>query len=94
LKLNPDTARRLLNPCICGNVNNFDFISRQVCEDCCEVWIQCGECKHDPATGAGEHVETAMGERNNFTAGIAAAVWNSSIKPNAKLSHEAGKKDL
>ncbi len=93
MKINPDTARRLLKPCVCGNAEDFDFNSQQVCEDCCEVWIQCGKCKHDPATGAGEHVETAMGELNNFTAGMAAAVWNSSIKSNNTAHLRAAKEN-
>jgi hypothetical protein len=79
MKLNRDTCKKILKPCVCGNSDDFDFVSEQVCEDCCDVWIRCGRCGNDPASGAGEHIETAMGERDNFTASMAAAIWNSHI---------------
>lgn len=32
----------------CGNARDFVAYSGRVAEDCCEVWVECGRCKHDP----------------------------------------------
>jgi len=81
-KLNNDAAKRNLKPCICGNTDDFDLVSQQVCENGCEIWIKCGKCGYDPACKCGQHVESVMGELDIWTAAEAADVWNAHICTN------------
>lgn len=86
-KINKEAAAKRLKPCICGNTDDFDLVSAQVCEDGCEIWIACGKCGHDPASECGQHVESVMGELDSFTAGEAAEVWNEHICSNKKVTY-------
>ncbi len=78
-KINKKYAEKVLKPCKCGNKTDFNIISQQVCEDGCEIWIECGQCGHDPANGSGEHVESVMGGIDNYTTSMAIEVWNEKI---------------
>lgn len=43
------TSQKGLTPCPrCGNRHAFVAVSQQVSEDCCEVWLRCGSCGHEP----------------------------------------------
>lgn len=79
IRLNSEAAIKRLKPCKCGNRDCFDLVSRQVCEDGCEIWIECGKCGYDPADAVGNHVESVMGELDSITAGMAANSWNECI---------------
>lgn len=46
----------------CGNGRHFEAVSQQVAEDCCEVWVVCGRCGHDPTEGyTGHRLEDVWG---------------------------------
>jgi hypothetical protein len=64
-----------IKPCKCGNANDFDIVSQQVCEDGCEIFLQCGACNHDPCNLA-EHIESVMGGINPWTVTMAIDAWN------------------
>lgn len=61
----------------CGNTNIFSIISRQVCEDGCEVWAVC-KCGHP--TPSGSRFESVMGGTDDYNANMALHCWNDSLK--------------
>lgn len=64
-----------VKPCPeCGNKTQFVAKSRQFCEDCCEVWIEC-VCGHDPQK-SGEKLESVMGGCDEDNIRMALDCWN------------------
>lgn len=57
--------------------------SAQVCEDGCEMWLQCAKCGNDPANGINDHVETVWGWDDRFV-GYAFEVWKEKIDERIK----------
>ncbi len=67
----------------CGN-DKLRARSVQVCEDGCEMWVECAVCGYDPAE-SGDHVETVMG----WDAGLevyALDVWREKLDEQNKDS--------
>ena len=62
--------------CPCGH----DILigrSAQVCEDGCEMWLECDSCGYDPKPN--DHVETVWGWQNEWIF-AAMEVWLEGIK--------------
>ena len=51
--------------------------SAQVCEDGCEMWLECEMCGYDPSPD--EHVETVMGWQDDLV-GYAKEIWINSVE--------------
>ena len=51
------------SPCPrCGNNEVFKAVAERFAEDCCEVWVECAKCGHDP-TAEGETAFECDGTR-------------------------------
>lgn len=49
----------------CGNQTEFMAYADRIAEDCCEVWVQCSRCGHDPTKEMpGERLEDVWGSLN------------------------------
>lgn len=57
----------------CGNNTEFVIHSRQVAEDCCEVWAQC-KCGHEH--GSEHNFEDVMGGVHDENVQVAMGCWN------------------
>lgn len=69
-----------VTPCKCGNNTKFDAYSRQCGEDCCEVWVECSECGHDPtADNPLSRFEDVWGGTHNGNVLVALDCWNDAI---------------
>jgi hypothetical protein len=69
--------------CACPKcLNDKEFIckSRQVAEDCCEVWVEC-KCGFDPTFGNGmKRLEDVWGERGRGQIVTCLDIWSDEIK--------------
>ena len=64
----------------CGNGSIFTAHSQQVCEDGCEVWVECGQCGYDPTIGKPLHrMESVMGGTTDENVIIALTCWDDAI---------------
>jgi len=67
-----------IEPCPkCGNKLEFVARSEQVCEDGCEVWIEC-KCGYDPFTD-GNRLDSVMGGVDDENVKWAINEWNELI---------------
>lgn len=58
----------------CGNTTTFRAFAERITEDCCEVWIECEKCKHDPTVDKiGSRMEDVWGSLDPET--IQAAMY-------------------
>ena len=63
----------------CGNNTKFNIQSRQISEDCCEIWAVCS-CGYDPTEfDTGERIEDTWGHINSDTAKMSIMSWNGLI---------------
>jgi hypothetical protein len=68
----------IIEPCPkCGNKLEFIARSEQVCEDCCEVWIEC-KCGYDPFTD-GNRLDDVWGGVDDDNVKWAINEWNELI---------------
>lgn len=68
-----------IKPCpACGNKTLFVCKSEQVCEDGCEVWIECADCGHDPHKPM-ERMDSVMGGCDEGNILAALECWNDAI---------------
>lgn len=68
-----------IKPCPkCKNNTHFVAESMQVCEDSCEVWVEC-ICGYDPTSDNGSRLESVMGGTGEENVRLAMEVWNSAI---------------
>ena len=70
----------------CGNNTEFVGHSRQVCEDNCEVWVEC-KCGYNPTTDSGDRYESVMGGLDEGNLRVALSCWNDAIA--AKLEDQS-----
>lgn len=71
-----------VKPCPkCGQKIQFTCVSEQVCEDGCEVWIEC-ICGHDPHE-FNERLESVMGGCDEENIHMALGCWNDASGHNA-----------
>jgi len=72
----------------CGH-NTIIGRSAQVCEDGCEMWVECQNCGYDPSD-CGDHIETVWGWDKEFAVS-AIAVWGEKMRAlKAKNSAKGG----
>lgn len=62
----------------CGNNTVFHAESQQVCEDGCEVWVEC-VCGYDPTSDNGSRFESVMGGTGDENVRLALDCWNDAI---------------
>lgn len=69
-----------IEPCPkCSNKTDFVAKSMQVCEDCCDIWIEC-VCGYDPTQNkCGHRLEDVWGSLSKETIADAVGVWNDEI---------------
>jgi len=74
------TNNGICAPCPkCGNNTEFRAYSKQVCEDGCEVWVEC-ICGYDPTSDrTGYRYEDIMGGIDYGTVMMAIECWNYAI---------------
>lgn len=64
---------------VCGNNTEFTVHTRQLNEDCCEIWAVC-ICGYDPTDEAtGNRYEALIGAVTNDTVAAALHCWNDAI---------------
>lgn len=66
--------------CPCGH-DTLIGRSAQVCEDGCEMWLECESCGYDPSPN--DHVETVWGWQDEWLF-AAKEVWMEGIKAHEK----------
>jgi len=72
-----------IKPCPkCGQKTQFVCVSQQVCEDGCEVWIEC-ICGHDPHHPL-ERMESVWGGCSEENIMAALTCWNDASGHNDK----------
>lgn len=63
----------------CGNQHQFKARSEQVCEDGCEIWVECN-CGYNPFNGkSGYCIESVMGDLCQGNVLMALDSWNELI---------------
>lgn len=68
----------------CGNNTEFTAHSEQVCEDGCEIWVECS-CGYDPTSVSyGFRLEDVWGSIDEGTILAALDIWNDVIDINLK----------
>jgi len=83
-----DKAVISLNPTPCPKCGNFrEFVAHSdyCAEDCCNVWVECGECGFDPTQeDTGYRLEDVWGGcgDNNIIAAI--SCWDDALRESAK----------
>lgn len=72
-------------PCRCGNREEFVAVAERCAEDCCEVWVKCGRCGHDPTEDRwGHRLEDTWGSLDKET------IWGAMQCREAALADERG----
>lgn len=71
---------------ICGH-NKIKGNSRQVSEDCCEMWFECEKCGYDPA-GICDRVETIWGWEDELET-FALEIYRDCHPAGRKMYHDA-----
>lgn len=64
----------------CGNHELFKAFSEQVCEDSCNVWVECGKCEFDPTKNNTDYrLEDVFGGTYDSNVLAALQCWTEAI---------------
>lgn len=72
----------------CGNDQAFVGRAERCAEDCCEVWIECGQCGHDPTVGTGDRLEDVWGSLDEATLRTALMLRDEHLEAEAAYARE------
>ncbi len=64
----------------CQNNKQFTAYSEQVCEDGCEIWVECYKCGFNPfAESFGSCIDSVMGDLDEPNISMALSEWTQLI---------------